>query len=203
VTDCGRTFFDPEVAAGHLGDGWVRVVAALLGHREPEQHQVLNAGVAGDRVEDLVARWGRDVERFAPQTLTVLIGVNDVLLAPPTTVDAFAARYAELLGRVPGSVERLILAEPFVLPADDGPSELRERVRPLVESVRALAAAVPGAVLLPLDRLFAEACTRARPSWWAPDGVHPSAAGHGLIAEAWLAALAAPPAPGATGAARA
>jgi acyl-CoA thioesterase I len=24
------------------------------------------------------------------------------------------------------------------------------------------------------------------PTWWAPDGVHPSAAGHGLIADAWL-----------------
>jgi lysophospholipase L1-like esterase len=44
-------------------------------------------------------------------------------------------------------------------------------------------------VLLPLDARFQEACTRAAPSWWAPDGVHPSAAGHGLIADAWLATV--------------
>jgi lysophospholipase L1-like esterase len=192
VTDSGRTFFDPEVTAGHLGDGWVRVVAALLGHREPEQHRVLNAGVSGDRVEDLAARWERDVEAFAPQTLTVLIGVNDVLLEPRTPVDTFTDRFAELLGRVPASVERLVLAEPFVLPVDDGTRELRERVRALVKAVRSSAAAVPGAVLLPLDQLFAAASERAHPAWWAPDGVHPSAAGHGLIAEAWLAVVEPP-----------
>ncbi|HEX4866497.1 MAG TPA: GDSL-type esterase/lipase family protein [Acidimicrobiales bacterium] len=189
VTDCGRTFFDPEVAAGHLGDGWVRVVAALLGHRDPEHHRVLNAGVSGDRVGDLAVRWERDVERFAPQTLTVLIGVNDALLAPPTAVDAFADRYAEILGRVPPSVDRLVIAEPFVLPVDDRARALREVTRPLLEVVRSAAAAA-GAVLLPLDRLFEEACRQAAPAWWAPDGVHPSAAGHGLIADAWLRAVA-------------
>jgi acyl-CoA thioesterase I len=45
-------------------------------------------------------------------------------------------------------------------------------------------------VHLPLARLFAAACERAEPAWWAPDGVHPTAAGHGLIAEAWLDAVA-------------
>jgi lysophospholipase L1-like esterase len=192
VTDCGRTFFDPDVEAGILGDGWVRIVAALLGHREPGRHEFLNAGVSGDRVGDLAARWGRDVEAFAPEVLTILIGVNDVLLAPPTPPERFGERYAELLGRIPASVRRLVVAEPFVVAATAEAADLRARAAPHLEIVRTLVASTPGAVLLPLDARFQDACTRAAPSWWAADGVHPTAAGHGLIAETWLAAIVTP-----------
>ncbi len=33
---------------------------------------------------------------------------------------------------------------------------------------------------------FAAAAQRAKPGYWAEDGVHPTAAGHALIAQAWL-----------------
>ena len=189
VTDCGRTFFDPRVEAGELGDGWVRIVAALLDHRQPEQHRFYNAGVSGDRVHDLEKRWERDVVPFSPEVLTVLVGVNDSLRQPPTPLDRFEESYASLLNAVPSSVRLLVVAEPFVVPVDDGARALREAAGPHLEVVRSLAGSYDGAVLLELDRLFLDACTRAAPSWWAADGVHPTAAGHGLIAEAWLRAV--------------
>lgn len=185
VTDCGRTFFDPDVASGHLGDGWVRVVAALLGGRRPGVHEVLNAGVAGDRVADLTARWERDVVSHAPQVLTILIGVNDVLLEPRTDEAAFERDYRRILEQVPPSVERLVIAEPFVLPVDERTEALRATAEPHLEIVRALAAEV-GAVRLPLAKLFGKACQQAPPAWWAADGIHPTAAGHGFLAEMWL-----------------
>lgn len=188
VTDCGRTFFAPDVSVGHLGDGWVGIVAALLGHHHPGRHRVLNAGVSGDRVADLAVRWERDVERVSPAVLTVLIGVNDVLLPPATPLDRFEADYAALLERIPSSVQRLVIAEPFVTPVDDHARDLRRELEPFLEVVRDIVPTVDGAVLLPLARLFDEACGRAEPAWWAADGVHPTAAGHGLIAETWLAA---------------
>jgi acyl-CoA thioesterase I len=188
VTDCGRTFFDAEVAAGHLGDGWVRIVAALLGHRRPGRDRFLNAGVSGDRVADLAARWDRDVAAHRPDVLTVLIGVNDVLLEPPSALEAVEAAYRSLLGHVPETVSTLVLAGPFALPVVGGEPLVRA-VTPLAELVATVATEV-GAVHLPLARLFAAACEHVEPAWWAPDGVHPSAAGHGLIAEAWLDAVA-------------
>lgn len=188
VTDCGRTFFDPDVGAGHLGDGWVRIVAALLGHRRPGGDRFLNAGVSGDRVADLADRWDRDVVAHRPDVLTVLIGVNDVLLEPPSSIDQVEAAYRSLLGHVPETVSALVLADPFAVPVVGGEPLVRA-VAPLAELVATLAGEV-GAVHLPLARLFEDACERAEPAWWAPDGVHPSAAGHGLIAEAWLAAVA-------------
>lgn len=187
VTDCGRTFFDPDVSAGHLGDGWVRIVAALLGHRRPGRDRFLNAGVSGDRVADLAARWDRDVVAHRPEVLTVLIGVNDVLLEPPSPFDQVEAAYRSLLGDVPETVSTLVLADPFALPVVGGGPLVRD-VTPLADLVSTLAGEV-GAVHLPLARRFAEACERAEPAWWAADGVHPSAAGHGLIAEAWLEAV--------------
>jgi lysophospholipase L1-like esterase len=44
------------------------------------------------------------------------------------------------------------------------------------------------ATLVPLDGVFAQAATRRPPAFWAPDGVHPTPAGHALIAQAWLRA---------------
>ncbi|HET9111251.1 MAG TPA: GDSL family lipase, partial [Ktedonobacterales bacterium] len=43
-----------------------------------------------------------------------------------------------------------------------------------------------GALLTPLDGLFAQAATRREPAFWADDGVHPTPAGHALIAQVWL-----------------
>jgi len=47
------------------------------------------------------------------------------------------------------------------------------------------------ALYIPLDGLFATASAYRPPAFWAPDGVHPSAEGHALIAEAWLRAVGA------------
>ncbi|MEO8397463.1 MAG: GDSL family lipase, partial [Chloroflexota bacterium] len=45
------------------------------------------------------------------------------------------------------------------------------------------------AIYLPLDGLFAQAATQAKPAFWADDGVHPSFPGHAFMAQAWLRAV--------------
>jgi acyl-CoA thioesterase-1 len=45
--------------------------------------------------------------------------------------------------------------------------------------------------LLPLDTIFNQALTRQPAAYWASDGVHPTPAGHGLIAQSWLRAVGA------------
>jgi lysophospholipase L1-like esterase len=42
------------------------------------------------------------------------------------------------------------------------------------------------AVFIPFQQVMDEAARRAEPAYWAPDGVHPSPAGHALLAEAWM-----------------
>jgi lysophospholipase L1-like esterase len=47
------------------------------------------------------------------------------------------------------------------------------------------------AVLVPMDKIFADAAKRREPAYWAPDGVHPTLAGHALIAQSWMHAVGA------------
>jgi len=41
-------------------------------------------------------------------------------------------------------------------------------------------------LLLPLDKIFRKSCSLHPPEYWAPDGVHPTPAGHALIAKSWI-----------------
>ena len=45
------------------------------------------------------------------------------------------------------------------------------------------------AVWVPYQQVFNDALKQAPAEYWAPDGVHPTVAGHQLMAEAWLAAV--------------
>ena len=42
-----------------------------------------------------------------------------------------------------------------------------------------------GTEFLDLQKLFDEACKKLPPEHWTQDGVHPTAAGHRLLANAW------------------
>jgi acyl-CoA thioesterase-1 len=80
--------------------------------------------------------------------------------------------------------------EPFVLPVPDDRRTWREDLDPKLAVVRHLAREF-NALLIPLDGIFAAACTQQPPAFWAADGVHPSSAGHALIAKSWLEAVGA------------
>jgi len=60
-------------------DGYVSVMAALIGAKYPERAvRVLNAGIGGHKAPDLLARLGRDVLAHRPDWVTVNVGINDV-----------------------------------------------------------------------------------------------------------------------------
>ena len=42
-----------------------------------------------------------------------------------------------------------------------------------------------GARFVPLQSVFDDLSRRTAPAYWAADGVHPTAAGHAVIAERW------------------
>jgi acyl-CoA thioesterase I len=61
----------------------------------------------------------------------------------------------------------------------------REDLDPKINAVRDLAREFK-AVLLPLDGIFQRVSVHQKPAFWAADGVHPTLAGHALIAKEWL-----------------
>ncbi len=187
ITDCGRS----RESDADLGRGYASLIAAWFSAAWPEKKaRFVNRGISGHRVKDLRARWQADCLDLQPALVSILIGINDTWRrydsGDPTSAESFEADYRAILSDVrQHTTARLVLGEPFVLPVPEDRRAWRVDLDPKIAVVRQLACEF-GAILLPLDGLFAQAAARREPAFWAADGVHPSPAGHALIAQAWL-----------------
>lgn len=190
ITDAGRS----RENGADLGKGYALMTAALHGAAHPDkQVTFLNRGISGNRVKDLQDRWQADCLDLKPTVVSIYIGINDTWRRydrnDPTTAEQYEAGYRDIIGKtLKGLDAKLVLIEPFVLPVPEDRKTWREDLDPKISVVRELAREF-GARYVPLDGLFAQASTRAESAYWAPDGVHPSPAGHALIANAWLQAV--------------
>jgi acyl-CoA thioesterase-1 len=191
ITDCDR-----RLDARGLGGGYVDIIASSLADRGDDA-TVVNTGISGDRVEQLQQRWHDDALAHRPSILSVYIGVNDTLVTfyqgRPTPPDVFERRYIDILDQaVAAGVPQLILVEPFFVafnntgsPWGGGIEFVREdldRKRPIVRDL----ATRYRAAFVPLQATISAAVDERGPAVVAPDGVHPSAYGHRLIAARWL-----------------
>jgi lysophospholipase L1-like esterase len=190
ITDCGRDrgVTEPNVPAA-LGAGYAFLVAAAaLAERPGAGLRFYNRGVSGDKVPDLAARWSPDALDLKPDILSVLVGVNDfwhrLLRGYTGTVRDYEDGYTALLETtrraLPGL--RVLVLEPFVLRT----GVVDARWFPELDERRTAAARVArraGAGFVPLQSVFDDLVRRAAPAYWAADGVHPTAAGHAVIAE--------------------
>ncbi len=191
ITDAGRSRTDD---AG-LGGGYANLVAAWFSAGQPEiRARFLNRGISGNRVKDLADRWGPDCLELKPDWVSILIGINDTWRRydhnDPTATEAYAEKYREICARTTKAGARLVILEPFVLPVPEDRRAWRVDLDPKIAVARDLAREF-GAVYVPLDGIFAAASAQREPAFWAADGVHPSQAGHALIAQAWLRAVGA------------
>jgi acyl-CoA thioesterase I len=186
ITDAGRNYSDPL----SMGDGYAQTAA---GRFEGRDVKFLNRGISGNRTVDLQARWDADCLALKPDWVSIMIGVNDAWRRydsnDPTSRDAFAESYRDILTQTRDTLgARLIMLEPFVLSVSPQIEEFREDLDPKIEATRSLAREF-GAIYVPLDDLFAQAVSTHRPEYWSQDGVHPTPAGHDLIAQTWLDAV--------------
>jgi lysophospholipase L1-like esterase len=196
ITDGGRvrTVGEPNVPRA-LGTGYPLLVAAALMRQQPyPAWRFFNRGVSGDRVPELQARWDDDTIALRPDVLTVLVGVNDYWHTKLRNYSGTAAdyenAYVALLERTRRELPavRLVVLEPFVLRVgfvDDswfpGFDERRAAAARVAERV--------SAVWVPLQAQFDRLAAATGPDYWAADGVHPTPAGHEVIAQAVTAAL--------------
>jgi lysophospholipase L1-like esterase len=149
--------------------------------------------VGGDTARRLRERWEADALALEPTVVSVLVGINDTWrrydAGRATPVEAYEEDYRAVLDATRDRLgARLVLVEPFLVPVEEAQHAWREDLDPRIGVVRRLAAEYR-ATLVPADGLFAAACVRSEPAAWAHDGVHPTPAGHGLLAGAWLDAV--------------
>ena len=187
ITDCGRGRENLE----ELGKGYANMTAARINVDMPELNfRFLNLGISGNRVKDLKARWQEDCIAHKPDILSIMIGINDVWRKydndDPTTAEVFLADYREILEAVKTNLgSQIIIIEPFVLPVPEDRKNWREDIDPKIKGIRELALEFADAYV-PMDGIFAAAACRREPAFWASDGVHPTQAGHMLIADSWI-----------------
>lgn len=193
ITDVGRS----RENDGRHGHGYATMTAARLMLDHPGQFNILNRGIGGNRVVDLYARIKSDVINLKPDYLSILIGVNDVWheFGGNNGVDneKFLRVYSWLIEEIQAALPqiRIYILEPFVLkgPATEAHFEEFDReVRLRAESARKVAEKYH-LTFIPLQEKLDAMCAVCESTYWLGDGVHPTAAGHELIARALTAAI--------------
>jgi len=194
ITDWGRKKDEPNPNTfGAFGGGYAYVAAAGLLSQYPEKNlQVYNKGISGNKVYQLAERWDADCLNLKPNVLSILIGVNDYWHtlngSYNGTIEKYRTDYRALLDRTKQALPnvKLIIGEPFAV---KDVKAVTDKWYPAFDEYRAAAkeiAAQYNAIFIPYQSIFDKALQSAPGSYWTLDGVHPSPAGAGLMAKAWL-----------------
>lgn len=190
ITDAGRK---KEVDSSK-GMGYPVLVAAKLGFDYPNEYEFINRGISGNRISDLLARIKKDMINESPDVMSILIGVNDVwheiVGGNGIRADLFETIYDLLIKELKSALPnlRIMIMEPFVLKGTATESSLEEFQTEVAlrGAVARRVAEKHGLEFIPLQEKFDEAVELAPESYWLTDGVHPTAAGHELIAREWM-----------------
>jgi len=194
ITDAGRSR-ENDILRGF---GYPTLVSAELLFDHPGEFTCINRGISGNRVVDLYARIKKDFINLKPDYLSILIGVNDVwheYAAEPNGVSderyfkVYDLLIEELRAELPDT--KIYILEPFVLKGTGTEAHWEEfdrEVRLRAKSAKRIAEK-HNLTFIPLQEQFDAMCEKCDVSYWLWDGVHPTAAGHELIARALVEAV--------------
>ena len=190
ITDCGRDRADPDA----LGDGFAALAAAGFAAAHPGAAvRFVNRGISGNCAADLRGRWDRDCLDLEPDVVSILIGINEVSRRydrdDPTPDAAFEDHCRHLLCTAADHGAQLMLMEPFLLLVDEEQMRWRAEFEGKLAVVRGLAKEFDVTLIATSDLMTREAAAAGGPGAIAGDGIHPTPAGHALLAQAWLAAV--------------
>lgn len=187
ITDAGRDRDDIT----SLGTGYAYLTAAYLACVYPELNlNFINKGIGGDRVVGLVKRWDEDCMDLKPDILSIMIGINDAARRfdddDPTSLEYYKENLFNMLKQTKDeNGTKIVICEPFLIPTRPEAQIIRTDLDPKILALRDIAREL-NAIYVPFDGMFAAACSKQKPAYWAPDGVHPSMAGHMLMAKTWV-----------------
>ena len=110
--------------------------------------------------------------------------------AKSETVEQYETLYDKLLTDTVAALPttKIVIGEPFMLPVgkhkDSYAAEMVE-----VKKRQGVVARLAAKYHLPVihyQKVFDDACAKAPADHWSWDGIHPTYAGHGLMAQEWL-----------------
>ncbi len=181
---------DPNHIHGH---GYQYIIASeMLAENLDKNITAINRGVSGNRIADLYGRWKEDCLNLKPTVLSILIGINDIWAMYDGGRGSSPERYEkiyhllldEVLSENPDTL--IIIMEPFFGESQDIAFNeyCKNHIKEYTDVARRVAADY-GAVFVELQDLFLEYAQETDIYKLLWDGVHPTTAGHQLIAERW------------------
>lgn len=194
VTDSGRQRDNLQAnSAQAMGGGYALIAGGQLLQRAPSKNiQIYNRGISGNKVFELAARWETDCIQLKPGILSILVGVNDFWHTLSSgykgTIETYKGDYRKLIDRTLQQLPnlKLIIGEPYGV---SGIKAVDAKWYPEFNAYREAAAGLASeykAVFIPYQKIYDMAQQAAPGVYWTADGVHPSMAGCGLMAHAWL-----------------
>lgn len=152
--------------------------AYWLMQAEPEW-EVINQGVNGERSDQILARFDRDVIAHQPAAVVIIAGVNDVYQGRPVThvVDQLRSMFEK--ARRSG----ILVVAGTIIPFNTATPEQNARMHEINAWIRTTADTDP-AIEFVDTRAAAAADGNIDRLFESPDELHPSAAGYRRMAEA-------------------
>ncbi len=193
ITDCDRAKPAGEGLFGALGKGYVSLVDAFLQAVYPELGiRVVNTGLSGNTVVDLQDRWREDVLDRKPDWLSIMIGTNDVWRqydAPfikewHVYADKYEATLRQLVEQSKSHVNNIVLMTPFYLE-----SNAQDAMRRTMDEYGAIVKKISeesGTLFVDTQAAFNVVLKDLYAATLAWDRVHPTQAGHVVLARAFL-----------------
>ena len=199
-----------------LGHGYQEMIAAkLICDNYKNMPKFINKGISGNNSGQILARLNDDCLCYKPDIINILCGVNDCCYGGEGNTDESALNNLDtILAKIKETLPntKIVLCEPFYMDVrnqenryenlpnvkceDDfffsnNPLDL-EKVEKFSSRMKRLQNNLPslakkyGCIFVPLQDIFDEASKDVPASYFIWDNVHPTIAGHTLMAKRWL-----------------
>ena len=179
-----------------IGHAYPYIVTGLFSMKYPQLClEFVNRGISGNRTNELLLRWDEDTLKEKADVLILLVGVNDAFCNYENKeYDEDASLYKENLQRLISSARdgneklKIILLEPFANVdiaslSENISKDFRKRKLKNIQTAVKELANKNGTALICLQEKFDKIKDTPYPKYWLWDGVHPTEAGHALIAK--------------------
>jgi lysophospholipase L1-like esterase len=178
--------------------GYLRDMDAVFARQYPglKIPAIINAGIGGQKAEDLIARFDKDVIQKKPALVTIDIGINDVWhrVKEPHSDEVlknYRANVTRMVEAAQAAGIRVLLCTPTLI-EENASSDGNRRLLMYCEAVKEIAAEKK-CLLADLHALFLQALDKkpadAQGNLITGDGVHMNATGDWLMAGGILKAL--------------
>ena len=181
--------------------GYLRDMDAVFARQYPglKIPAIINAGIGGQKAEDLIARFDKDVIQKKPALVTIDIGINDVWhrVKEPHSDEVlknYRANVTKMVEAAQAAGIRVLLCTPTLI-EENASSEGNKRLIMYCDAVKEIAAEKK-CLLADLHEVFLQALARkpadVQGNQITGDGVHMNATGDWLMAGEILKALGVP-----------